>query len=170
MNLGYSRTMTYKQNGKLFLALMVLLLVPVKEIIAKEKLLYPGPYKADVYYITDGDTFFARAHLWPGLNADVNIRLLGVDTPETRRPKCDSEKVAGKAATAYLMELLGSTYRGAVLGKPLATVELRNVKRGKYAGRILADVFYNGQNVTEAILKAGHGRVYDGGKREGWCG
>jgi len=136
---------------------------------AKETRLYPGAYSADVYYITDGDTFFARAHLWPGLNTDVNIRILGLDTPETWRPKCDAEKIAGKAATAYLMELLGSPYRGAILGQPMASVELRNVKRGKYAGRILADVFYNGQNVTEAILQAGHGRPYDGGKREGWC-
>ena len=130
---------------------------------------YPGPYAADVYYITDGDTFFARVNLWPGLNTDVSIRIKGIDTPETWRPKCDAEEIAGKAATHYLMDLMGSPYRGAVLGKPMATVELRNVELGKFAGRVLADAYFSGEDLALTLLEAGHARPYLGGKREGWC-
>ena len=137
--------------------------------IANSAQIYAGPYKADVYYITDGDTFFARVNLWPGLNTDVSIRINGIDTPETWRPKCDQEELAGKAATNFLMEMFGSPYRGAVLGKPMAKVELRNVKLGKFAGRVLADVYYNGKDVAFTILESGHARPYLGGKREGWC-
>lgn len=131
---------------------------------------YAGPYRADVYYITDGDTFFARVNLWPGLNTDVSIRINGIDTPETWGPKCEKEEIAGKVATNFLMEMFDSPYRGAVLGKPMATVELRNVKLGKFAGRVLADVYHNGKDVALAILESGHARPYLGGKREGWCG
>lgn len=130
---------------------------------------YPGPFAADVYYITDGDTFFARVKLWPGLNTDVSIRIKGIDTPETWRPKCDEEEIAGKAATRYLMDLMGSPYRGAVLGKPMATVELRNVELGKFAGRVLADAYFGGKDLALTMLEAGHARPYLGGKREGWC-
>jgi micrococcal nuclease len=131
--------------------------------------IYEGPYEAEVYYITDGDTFFARVRLWPGLNTDVSIRINGIDTPETWRPKCESEEIAGKAATDFVMNMFDSPYRGAVLGKPMAKVELRNVKRGKFAGRIIADVFHNGKDVALSILEAGHARPYLGGTRAGWC-
>jgi len=151
-----------------FLFLTVIML-PLMISVAHAAKIYPGPYQADVYYITDGDTFFARVKLWPGLNTDVSIRILGVDTPESWRPKCDSEKAAGKAATEFLMSVFGSPYRTAILDKPMATVELRNVKLGKYSGRVLADVFHNGQNISDAIIAAGHGRPYAGGKRAGWC-
>ncbi|WP_025899124.1 thermonuclease family protein [Sneathiella glossodoripedis] len=130
---------------------------------------FEGPYPAEIYYITDGDTFFARVHIWPGLNSDVSIRINGIDTPETWRPKCEGEEIAGKAATEFLMKLFDSPYRGAVLDKPMAKVELRNVKQGKFAGRILADVFYNGKNVAQQLLQSGHARPYDGGTRTGWC-
>ncbi len=130
---------------------------------------FPGPYAAEVYYITDGDTFFARVKLWPGLNTDVSIRIKGIDTPETWRPKCDEEEIAGKAATRFLMDLMGSPYRGAVLGKPMATVELRNVELGKFAGRVLADAYFAGKDLALTMLEAGHARPYLGGKRIGWC-
>jgi micrococcal nuclease len=40
--------------------------------------------------------------------------------------------------------------------------------RGKYF-RILADVYVDGENLTDLLISAGHARPYDGGKREGWC-
>ncbi len=150
-----------------FFALILMIGTPLFAMAAE---VYEGPYEAEVYYITDGDTFFARVRLWPGLNTDVSIRINGIDTPETWRPKCESEEIAGKAATDFVINLFDSPYRGAVLGKPMAKVQLRNVKRGKFAGRIIADVFHNGKDVALTILEAGHARPYLGGKREGWCG
>lgn len=136
---------------------------------AKKAVKYPGPFEAEVYYIVDGDNIFVRVRLWPGIFTDVNLRLNGVDTPETWHPKCESERTRGKEAADFLMNLLGSPYKTAVLGQPMAVVVLRNVKLGKYAGRALADVSFNDLELSQAIISAGKGRPYSGGKREGWC-
>ena len=42
------------------------------------------------------------------------------------------------------------------------------MQRGKYF-RILADVYIDGKNLADDLIKAGHARSYDGGKRLGWC-
>lgn len=152
----------------LFTALLVILVLVAGTASAKNKI-FPGPYSAEIYYITDGDTFFARVALWPGLSTDVSVRIRGIDTPESWRPKCESEKAAGKAATEFLMQHFDSPHRGAVLGKPMAKVSLSNVALGKYSGRVLADVHHAGKNIAKLILSEGHGREYSGGKRQSWC-
>ncbi|MFT6557047.1 thermonuclease family protein [Sneathiella sp.] len=155
-------------NNKIWLLCVPIFLLMISSAWAKGPE-YPGPYSAEVYYITDGDTFFARVNLWPGINTDVSIRIRGVDTPESWRPKCDQEKIAGKAATDFLINRFNSPYRGAVLGKPMAKVTLINVKLGKYAGRALADVLHEGEDVASLIIEKGHGKPYQGGKRQSWC-
>ena len=41
----------------------------------------------------------------------------------------------------------------------------------KYGGRVLAKVeTADGQDLSQRLLKAGHARPYEGGKREPWCG
>ncbi|MFD2206652.1 thermonuclease family protein [Kiloniella antarctica] len=112
---------------------------------------------ADVISVYDGDTFKANAHPWPGMTMNVSIRVNGVDTPEIRG-KCQAEKDTAIAARDYVREVLGES------------VILKNVKRGKYAGRVVADVYLeDGRNLTELLIAAGLGRAYDGGKRSGWC-
>ena len=57
--------------------------------------------------------------------------------------------------------------KGLILGE---TVTLENVKYGKYAGRVVAEVFLDGGvSLAEKIISQGLGRVYHGGRREGWC-
>ena len=46
--------------------------------------------------------------------------------------------------------------------------DLVDVKRGKYF-RIVATVLADGVDVAAALVKNGLGRLYGGGKREGWC-
>ncbi len=49
-------------------------------------------------------------------------------------------------------------------------VHLRNVGLGKYAGRVIADVFTeDGRRLADVLLEAGLARPYDGSEREGWC-
>ena len=49
-------------------------------------------------------------------------------------------------------------------------VMLFNVKKGKYAGRVVARVqLTDGNDLTTLLVEAGHARPYDGGKRKGWC-
>ena len=85
------------------------------------------------------------------------MRVLGVDAPEIRG-KCQSEKVKARLAKQFTVHALRSA----------KTIELRNIQRGKYF-RILADVFVDGKNLADSLIKAGHARKYDGGKRLGWC-
>jgi endonuclease YncB( thermonuclease family) len=112
---------------------------------------------ADVISVYDGDTFKAQAHPWPGMSIDVSVRVNGVDTPEIRG-KCEAEKQAAIAARDYVRDVLGES------------VILKNVKRGKYAGRVVADVYLtDGRSLTGLLIASGLGRAYDGGKRSGWC-
>jgi len=47
---------------------------------------------------------------------------------------------------------------------------LHNIKYGKYAGRVVADVVLeSGDSLSEKIISHGLGRQYSGGKRSGWC-
>ena len=49
-------------------------------------------------------------------------------------------------------------------------VTLRNVKLGKYAGRVVADVIIeDGRSLADILITADLARSYDGGTREGWC-
>ncbi len=111
--------------------------------------------------VIDGDTVAvdASADLPPEL-ADLRVRLRDVDTPEKGgRAKCEEERAAGLAATAFT--------RAAVSGA--ARIVIRDPEWGKWGGRVIADLMVDGRSLSAALIAAGHGRVYDGGKRRGWC-
>ena len=80
-----------------------------------------------------------------------------MDAPEIRG-KCEPEKVLARNAKQYTVQALRSA----------KTIELRNIQRGKYF-RILADVYVDGVSLADSLIKSGHARAYDGGKRLGWC-
>jgi endonuclease YncB( thermonuclease family) len=116
----------------------------------------PGPIQADVVRIIDGDTITVDAEPWPGLTIRVGVRVDGIDTPELRG-QCDEEKTLAVRARDRVRELVG------------ATVELRNVRQGKIARRIVADVYVDGQRLADVLIAEGLARPYDGGRRESWC-
>lgn len=116
----------------------------------------PGPIRADVISVYDGDTVTVDAHSWPGERHRTAVRVRGVDTPEIRG-KCAGERRAAKKARDFTRRFVGGS------------VVLRHIERGKYAGRIVADVFVKGRSLAEALIEAELGRAYDGGRREGWC-
>ena len=117
-----------------------------------------GPISAKVIKVYDGDTFTVEAYPWPGLEAKASVRVDGVDTPEIRG-KCDAEKQKAIEAREFV--------KGLILGE---VVQLENVKHGKYAGRVVAEVILDGgENLAEKIISQGLGREYHGGTREGWC-
>jgi endonuclease YncB( thermonuclease family) len=75
------------------------------------------------------------------------------------RGKCEEEKQKALEARDYVRSL--------ILGE---VVQLENVKHGKYAGRVVAEVILDGgENLADKIISQGLGREYHGGKREGWC-
>jgi endonuclease YncB( thermonuclease family) len=117
-----------------------------------------GIYSADVLRIADGDTFEARVQVWPGIAITTMVRLRGVDTPELKA-RCPEERVKAEAARAKLAAILAE-----------GLVELRGVGLDKFGGRIDASASTRSTpDVSAAILRAGLGRSYAGGRRESWC-
>lgn len=121
-----------------------------------------GPYDAHVVKVKDADTIEMAVNVWPGLVQIVDVRLRGVDAPETRRgkksgvriPEC--EIVAGKKAREFAQAFL----------KGRATVSY--VSNGKYAGRVLGNISIEDKDLADALVLAGHARYYNGGKRKIW--
>lgn len=116
-------------------------------------------YAVDVRYGVDGDTFGARVHLGQGQDADVRIRLRGIDAPELKG-QCAREIRMAETATAALNRLLRE-----------GGVAIYNIGPDKYPGRVVADVATRQTpNVSAALLAGGFARSYNGGHRGGWCG
>ena len=112
---------------------------------------------ATVLSVYDGDTFWVEAEIWPGLTWQGSVRVRGVDTPEIRG-KCVGGKVATIAARDFVRSTVGET------------VTLADIEEGKYAGRVVATVLLpDGRDLAGALIAAGHGRAYDGGRRGPWC-
>lgn len=114
---------------------------------------------AQVLYVIDGDTFEARVHLWQGLDITTRVRLRGIDAPELKA-RCLEESRMAQASRDALTAMLRE-----------GSVTIFNVGPDKYNGRVVADVATRGTpNVSAALIAAGHGRLYQGGHRNGWCG
>ena len=87
----------------------------------------------------------------------MSIRINGIDTPELRG-KCDKEKQLAKLAKHFTVERL----------RAAKSVVLKNIKRGKYF-RLIADVYVNGVNLGEQLIKQGHAVKYTGKTKQTWC-
>ena len=113
-----------------------------------------------VAYIVDGDTFVGDILLADKTEVmSVKVRLRNVDTPELHG-NCESEIKRANYAKQRLGELI-----------PVgSTVEIKNVKNDKYAGRIDANVYDSAnRDVGQVLIKENVGRAYKGGKRKSWC-
>lgn len=119
-----------------------------------------GPYSLTAPIAIDGDTIRADVMIWPGLVADVSIRVIGVDTPEIGQAKCELEKERGIAAMNFTNAWLAARI----------PISINTVRIDKYAGRIDAVVLGSGGEwLSAALIKSGHGRPYNGGTRQSWC-
>lgn len=108
----------------------------------------------------DADTVtFNIPSVHPLIGDKINIRVLGVDTPEIRtKNKCEKEKA--RNAKRLVKNLLKNAKR----------IDLTNVSRGKYF-RVVADVIIDGKSLSYYLLKNGLAVAYDGGKKKAvnWC-
>lgn len=118
----------------------------------------PGPVRATVISVIDGDTVVVWADIWLGQKIRTRVRIAGIDAPELRA-KCAREQALAEAARDKLVALIND-----------GPVTLSEVHYGKYAGRVVARVAAaSGGDVAAALIVAGLARAYDGGGRRGWC-
>ena len=116
-------------------------------------------YKVKITRVVDGDTVDAEVDLGFDTFIKDRIRLMGLDTPESRT-RNKKEKALGLAAKAYLKELLKEN-KGDII--------LRTSKEGKGKfGRILGTLLiYDGKtSVNQMLIDEGHARNYFGGSKD----
>ena len=115
--------------------------------------------------------------LWPGLLLKddklyvvTDVRLNGIDTPEKRPLKkgrtpesLAKEKAAASRAQKALLKLVEAHENA---------FSIENPKIGKYAGRIVADVYFGEGdariNASTYMIEKGHAKPYDGGRKPQW--
>ena len=101
-------------------------------------------YRAKIVKVVDGDTVDVDIDLGFGVwLQDERVRLIGVDTPESRTRDL-TEKAFGLAAKEFVKDFVGQD--GDVV---LETASYDS--KGKF-GRILGDIVINGHPLTTALL------------------
>ena len=111
-------------------------------------------YEAKVVRVVDGDTIDALIDLGFDIHKKIRIRMVGINTPESRTRDLE-EKKRGLAAKARLKEILKEN-------KNKFTLESHGV--GKY-GRCLAIIKIDDRSVNQQLIEEGHAVEYFGGKR-----
>jgi endonuclease YncB( thermonuclease family) len=103
-------------------------------------------------YVTDGDTVALDC-----TDGRKMVRLLGLDTPETKDPGCTAEAALGAQATDRLRALVTT-----------GTVTFEGQVYDKY-GRVLAVMMIDGVDVADTLVNEGLAVVYGGERRINWC-
>ena len=117
----------------------------------------PGPIPATVLRVIDGDTFEARAEIWPDIEVTVAVRLAGIDAPELHGP-CPRERALAAAARDLLLRE----------APPRSIVLLTQVQHDKYAGRVTAVVrLRDGRAASSLLLALGLAAPYE--ESRNWC-
>jgi micrococcal nuclease len=141
--------------NKLAFLILPVLLIP-SHLYAKSF----GDYEGAIYVRNyDGDTItFSLPGLHPIIGEKISVRVNGVDTPEIRGD-CEKEKYDAIQAKEMVADIL----------KNAEQITLKNMKRGKYF-RIAADIYIDGENLSEVLVGVGMAIRYDGGKKTfNWC-
>ena len=114
-------------------------------------------YKVKITRVIDGDTVDADVDLGFDLFVKDRIRLMAIDTPESRT-RNKSEKILGLASKKRLKELC-AMHKGKII--------LKTSKEGKGKfGRILGIVYSEtGIDICKLMIKTGHAVEYYGGKK-----
>ena len=104
--------------------------------------------------VVDGDTVDATVDLGFDTWKFIRIRLVGINTPESRTRDLE-EKVRGLAAKDFVVDMFEKHNNIFIL-------ESQGV--GKY-GRCLGNIFFGDQNLNDLLITEGHAVAYYGGKR-----
>ena len=104
-------------------------------------------YKAHIDRVIDGDTFDVTVNLGFRITTYQRLRLVGVDTPETRGP----ERPEGLKVKQYVKDLIE--------GRDLS---IETFKVGKYGSYICQVYLENDEKLGEHLLARNMAREYPG--------
>ena len=113
-------------------------------------------YKCKVKRVVDGDTVDVVLDLGFNIHHACRVRLVGIDTPESRTRDKD-EKVRGNLAKQFLKDSIAKK-------KVILKTKLRD-SRGKF-GRVLAEVWVNEQNINETMVTKRYAVAYHGQNKQ----
>jgi micrococcal nuclease len=119
----------------------------------------PSPYSyrvKSIKKIIDGDTFDCIMDLGFDVLLEARVRMMGIDTPESRTRDLE-EKKFGLLAKEYLTEKLNTE-------DIIVTTEVDNEK-GKF-GRILGWVWCNGVNINNQMIDEHMAVAYHGQSKD----
>ena len=138
------------------LILSILLMYSSLSFSAEPKL---HDYK--VTRVVDGDTVeFEVPGLPEELGTTLKLRVYGVDTPEKGfRAACESEAKRGEEATAFGKEAI----------KQAKKIQISLKEWDKFGGRVLGDLYLDGQSYRTMLIEKGLAREYFGDKKKSWC-
>lgn len=108
----------------------------------------------EVAKVVDGDTVDIIIDLGFGLTKKERVRLVGIDTPESRTRDLE-EKELGLDAKDFLERRM----------RDCDKLWVRTEKDGKY-GRMLGEIWCGVTNINEEMVSRGYAWEYDGGKKE----
>lgn len=123
-------------------------------------------YTCDFVKVTDGDTIRVSCPQFPEMFRDLSVRVMGIDTPESRIPpaKCEKEVRLGVIAKGWAREQFD--------GATTVTFKWAGEK-DKYGGRVLGSVnLPSGKDWATEIIKRDLARPYgiDGNlTKSDWC-
>ncbi len=139
-----------------YLLLLAIPLAQAGETLARK--VFAGPVRAEVLAVIDGDSIRVRVPIWLDQDLVTSVRIRGIDAPELRG-RCAREKHLARRARAYVRAATGA-----------GIVVLTNISRGKYYGRVIADVTTReGYLLSARLLRKRLARRYRAGRRRTWC-
>lgn len=116
-------------------------------------------YPAELIRVKDADTYVLDIEVWPDVHHYKTIRLLGIDTPETRNGNKAGERIPaceialGTAATQWVNDLFATAKK----------IRVSYVRPAPDAfGRWLAYVSLDGRDLGSTLITRGYARHYDG--------
>lgn len=134
----------------------------------------PVFYPATLIKVIDGDTVKLRLEIYPDLFKQVNLRIFGIDTPESRNGVKGGQKISeceveqGKKATAFAQTTLAQS--------PTLVVTNIDPDRTKYAGRMNGQLLFvlpgaesnKPMDFGLYMIEKGFAENYNGGVRTHW--
>ena len=101
-------------------------------------------YKATITKVVDGDTYDATIDLGFKTFTKQRLRLKGVDTPETWRPKTEEEREHGEKATEFVRSL--------ILNKEVNLTSVKSAVYGRWEAYVTIP---SGEDLGKLIIENG---------------